>query len=122
MSALVDALGQRAVLTLSGIAGGRQLRIPGMANDPACVAARARLVALVGADLAADLITAFARTRVYVPRGPSPHNSRASSIDARKVDRLTKRGKSAAAIAATLGCTERTVHKKRAIIAQRRKH
>lgn len=121
MSALADALGNRAVRKLSGLVGGRQIRIPGLANDPTSIAARDRLVALVGVDLAADLVTAFARTRVYVPRGPSAHNSRATPIDIRKVDRLTKRGRSAAFIAATLGCTERTVHKKRAALALRRK-
>lgn len=121
MSQLADALGMAAVNRLAGMVGGRALRIPGLGSDPVSVAGRKRLIALVGIDLAENLITAFARTRVYIPRGPSPHNSRAKPIDCRKVDRLTKRGHSAATIAARLGCTERTVYAKRAQLAQRRK-
>jgi len=121
MTVLTDALGHRTARRLSTLAGGRSLLIPRMDSDPSSIKARKRLAALVGADLAADLITALAGLRVYIPRGPSAHNSRANPIDIRKVDRLTKRGKSAAFIAGKLGCSERTVYKKRAIIAQRRK-
>jgi DNA-binding NarL/FixJ family response regulator len=121
MSALVAALGHVRVRKLTAIAGGRALFIPRMTADPSSQAARARLVGLVGVDIATDLITTFAGTRVYIPAGPTTHNSRANPIDARKVDRLTKRGKSAAEIATALGCTVRTVHKKRAALALRRK-
>lgn len=121
MSALVDALGWRKAADLAKRAGGRTLRVPSMASDRNSTAARDRLIALVGADLAADLVTAFARTRVYVPRGPSPHNSRACPIDVQAVHRLTRQGLTAVAIADRLGCTVRTVHKKRATPVRRRK-
>lgn len=121
MNDLAAVLGRKAVLSLATLAGGRQLRIPSMSDDPTSTAARARLVKLVGLALAEDLLTHFARSRVYVPRGPSAHNSRSKPIDARKVDRLTKRGLAASIIAERLGCTERTVYKKRAQLAQRRK-
>jgi Mor family transcriptional regulator len=114
MSQLVDALGQRAVARLAPLVGGRQIRIPTMSNEPASLGARRRLIALVGGDLAADLITFFGGTRIYFPSGPSEHNSRANPIDVRVVAKLTKRGKSAAHIAAKLGCSERCVFKIRA--------
>lgn len=114
MNPVAAALGARAVLELAELVGGRTLRIPSMANDASATAARARLVRLVGAQHAENLITHFARSRVYFPRGPSPHNSRANPIDHRTVARLTKRGRTASQIADSLGCSERTVFAKRA--------
>lgn len=114
MSLLAHALGWKAVHTLTELVGGQSLRIPSMANDPASVGARARLVRLVGTAMAEDLITHFARCRLYIPRGPSPHNSKANPIDCRKVARMTGRGMTAKTIAGKLNCTERTVYLKRA--------
>jgi len=111
MSQLSDALGKRAVTRLAPLVGGRQIRIPTMSSDPASQAARARLIALVGVELAEDLITAFSGARIYFPSGPSKHNSQANPIDVRIVARLTKRGKTAAHIAAKLGCSERVIYR-----------
>ena len=111
-------MGLNAVRRLAQACGGRHLRIPSMSDDPDSVAARRRLVALVGADLAADLITHFAKDRVYIPKGPSLHNSRARPIDIDTVDRLTKAGQSASTIARKLQCTPRAIYKKRALLAR----
>lgn len=117
MSALADALGPRAVAVLALRAGGRVLRIPSLGSHPAMLDRQTVLVRLVGVELAADLITHFANSRVYIPKGPSAHNSRSNPVDLNKVAKLTRQGLSAHAIARKLGCSERTVYAKRRILA-----
>lgn len=105
MSELRDQLGQAAVLSLSETAGGRILRVPAN-HSPSNSLSR-----LVGADLAAKLVEAFPRSRVYVPRGPSAHNGPGKMIDRDVVAQMTKDRRTAEAIATHLNCTTRTIHK-----------
>jgi DNA-binding NarL/FixJ family response regulator len=115
VSALADALGRRAVALLSARAGGLYLRIPDLGTGRRSLEAQTTLVRLVGAELASDLITNFALTRVYVPKGPSTaHNSRSTPIDPARVRKMTADGMSAQQIAQALQCSERTVYAKRA--------
>jgi len=103
---LVERLGLERAERLAAIAGGTTVSVP------AQLANAARLRAFLGDDLATLVVLHFGGLgRVYVPR-----MNRGSRVDAKVVLRLSRKGWSASRIARRLGCSERTVHKKRAQI------
>jgi hypothetical protein len=110
VSLLVDALGIEAVATLSRILGGRRLFVPTFSPRGRSVAGRARLVDLVGARIAENLITNFAGTYVHIPKAEPV---RYGSIDWREVRRLS-RTMSADEIAELLNCSARAIYQIRA--------
>lgn len=112
MNALSAILGTRNMLALSEVAGGTHMRIPTMADTRRAKARRDHLIALVGPVIAADLITAFAGSVIYIPNGPTPHNARGKAIARKDVRRLRRAGLTITQIARRLRCTERTVYLK----------
>jgi len=88
--------------------GGTRLSIP------ARVALACRLSQTFDATLATRLVLHFGGNRFYVPLAePAP------IIDTRKLKRLIRKGFSNARIARALQCSERTVEKRRAKMADR---
>lgn len=125
MSALSHAIGLDALAELSRIIGGRRLYVPlfittGQGSGRA-KAARDRLVALVGPDLAADLITYFGGSYVYVPKGASRPPLPWGTVDRKAVRRMS-RTLSADTIALRLGCSIATVYRARGPQSSSRPH
>jgi hypothetical protein len=110
-SILVERLGLANAIQLAKAAGGTRIGVPtsltGFRHHSDALQLR------VGEELASLLVKHFGGTRIYVPRmAPRP------PVDTRLVIRLTKRGWSASRIARKLGCSDRTVHAKRAAFAR----
>jgi len=107
MSDLLSRIGRANLERLASVAGGTRLFIPKHYGKPPNGGrdGSARLVALVGPDLAVLLVFHYGDSRIYVPtlRPAKP-------VDRRKFNRLAGR-KSNREIARNLGCSVRTVEK-----------
>jgi hypothetical protein len=103
-SDLVGLIGEAKALSLSKDRGGRSLTIPA----PHRLGPASPVVVLVGVDAAIVLARRFGGARIAVPLGPGRRA---------RVWELREGGRSIAAIAAEMRCTERTVYN---ILAGRR--
>lgn len=100
---IVERIGQAHADRLCSIVGGTRLSVPANLKNIR------PLANLLGDELATLMVFHFGGQRPYVPLP-----ERATKVDARAVIRLTRRGKSASAIARILKCSDRAVHRKRA--------
>lgn len=112
MSNLEDKLGEENARKLSALVGGTQITVPD--NLTASVFNAGRLRERVGDGLFALLVFHFGGIRLYVPQLAQDRRTGQDRIDPKAVERLTRRGWSAARIARKLGCSNRTVYKCRA--------
>lgn len=104
LARVAAAAGQAAAVALAAAYGGRRLYLP------AHLPADHHLCRLIGFDAAMRLRSALGPGHLDVPMGRRPH----ADATARAVADLSRRGRSAAAIAAALGVSMRTVRYHRA--------
>jgi hypothetical protein len=107
-SIIADRLGAEHAARLSAIVGGTRLHVPGNLDNAG------RLRRLLGDELATLVVLHFGDSRFYVPRAaPS------AEVDLDLVEGLAALHWSSARIARKLGCSERVVDRKRAILRSR---
>jgi len=107
-----DKIGEEHARALSALVGGTQITVPD--NLTASVFNSGRLRERIGDGLFALLVFHFGGTRLYVPQLAQDRRTGQERVDPKAVERLTRRGWSAARIARKLGCSTRTVYKRRA--------
>jgi len=117
MSLIVDRLGKDRADLLSTRVGGTRVFVPNSIDDHS-----GKLRDRLGDDLFGSLVFHFGGTRLYVPRPENDRRTGQEPVDDRRIASLTKRGWSAARIARKLGCSDRTVHGRRAKFRHLDKH
>lgn len=102
---IAERCGLGAALALASAYGGRHLSIPRRAS------ARHPISRAVGLSVMAELCRLYGGEQILIPLGPTGQQGRR----AREIARLIDQGLSAAKIARTVGCHERTVfhHRRR---------
>lgn len=110
---IVARLGREDADRLSAIVGGIRLHVPGR------LANAGRLKGLLGERLAILVVLHFGDSRISVPLANDGPGGSRRKVDIRKIKRLAALGWSSARIARKLGCTERTITAKRAVLRKK---